>query len=81
MNKHLKKACVTLMGVVVTLMGPYHASAHIIDERPGLGTGMTIALSIFWVAVAAGLVFLVRRLMRPGQSVRPSKEDNNGKKD
>ncbi len=77
MKKRLEKTCLTLIGVVVTLIGPHYVSAHIIDERPGLGTGMTIILSIFWIAVVVGIVFLVRRLMRPKQSVRPGKEDNN----
>lgn len=78
MKKCLKEAGITLISAAVFLIGPHNVSAHILDERPGLGTGMTIALSIFWVAVVAGIVFLVRRLMRPRQSVRPGKKDNNG---
>jgi hypothetical protein len=83
MKKRLKEAGITLISAAVFLIGPHNVSAHILDERPGLGTGMTIALSIFWVAVVAGIVFLVRRLMRPhrGATGNRSEKENNGKKD
>jgi hypothetical protein len=79
----LEKACTILFGAAVSLTGPRHVFAHIIDERPGLGTGMTIILSAFWVAVVVGIVLLVRRLMRPprGATGNRREETNNGKKD
>jgi len=77
MKKHLEEACMTLIGAAASLIGPAHVSAHIFDERPGLGTGMTIILSVFWIAVILGIVFLVRRLMRPrhgGKENRPGEQ-------
>jgi hypothetical protein len=41
------------------------AFAHGIEERPGLGAGMTFILSAFWIVVAIGIVFFIRRLIRP----------------
>lgn len=83
MKKHLEKAGVALIGAAVSIVGPPHVFAHVIDERPGLGTGMTIILSVFWVAVVLGIVFFVRRLMRPrhGATDNRSGKDNNGEKD
>jgi len=79
----LEKACVTLCGAAVSLIGPHHVFAHIIDERPGLETGMTIILSVFWVAVVVGIVFLVRRLIHPqrGGTGNRSEKDNHRKKE
>ena len=83
MRKPLGKACVTLCGVAVSLAAPNYVSAHIIDERPGLGADMTIILSVFWIAVVVGIVFLVRRLMRPqrGATRNRSDKDNQEKKE
>ncbi len=66
MKRRVKKAGLTLIGTTASLISPAFVSAsHIIDERPGLGTGMTIILSVFWIAVVIGIIILVRRLMRP----------------
>ena len=68
----------TLIGAAVSLISPSYVSAHIFDERPGLGTRMTIILAVIWIAVVIGIVFLVRRLMRTqrGATVSRSREDN-----
>jgi uncharacterized membrane protein len=83
MKKHLEKAGMTMIGAAVSLIGPPYVFAHIVDERPGLGTGMTIILSVFWVAVVLGLVFFVRRLMRPRHSATGNRsiEDNHGREE
>lgn len=80
MKKRLKKAGMTLVGAAVSLIACSHVSAHIIDERPGLGAGMTIILSVFWIAVVLGIVFFVRRLMRPRRSTtgNQSGKDDHG---
>ena len=74
------KARITMTAAAVFLSRPDRVSAHIFDERPGLGTGMTIALSVFWAAVVTGIVLLVRRLMRPQSSTtdNPGEKDNDG---
>jgi hypothetical protein len=81
MRELLEKAGTAMIAAAVSLSGPDPVSAHIFDERPGLGTGMTIALSAFWIAVVTGIVFLVRRLMRPRQNAKSGQEDNSGEKD
>ncbi len=73
-----EKACVALIGAALSLLCPRHVYAHIFDERPGLGAGMTIILSAIWIAVVIGIVFLVRRLMRPQRrETRDRSEDDN----
>lgn len=83
MKKRLVKAGMALIGAVVFIVGPPHVLAHVIDERPGLGTGMTIILSVFWVAAVLGIVFFVRRLMRPRHDMarNRSEEANHGNKE
>ena len=84
MKKRLEKAGVILIGAAVSIAGPPHVFAHVIDERPGLGTGTTIILSVFWVAAVLGIVFFVRRLMRPRHRAtgnRSSKDNHRGKEE
>jgi hypothetical protein len=83
MKKRLEKAGLTLIGAAVSLIGPPLVRAHLIDERPGLGKGMTIILLVFWVAVAVGIVCLVRRLMRPRHETagNESEKNNYGEKE
>lgn len=54
---------------------PY-AIAHGIDERPGLGTGMTIFLSVFWIVIAILIVYIVRRLIKSGADKQHGREDS-----
>jgi uncharacterized membrane protein len=68
----MNRAGLALIGAVVSSIIPPHAFAHGIDERPGLGAGITIILSVFWIAVVLGIVFFVRRLVRS----RPGDADN-----
>jgi hypothetical protein len=83
MKKRFEKAGVALIGAAVSIIGPPHVFAHVIDERPGLGTGMTIILSVFWIAAVLGIVFFVRRLTRPrhGETGNRSGRDNHGNKE
>jgi len=78
-KRRLEKAGMTLIWAAVSLISPSYVSAHIFDERPGLGTRMTIMLSIIWIAVVIGIVLLVRRLLRPQHGVTGNRdrEDNN----
>lgn len=77
-RRPLKRACFILFWAAVSLIAPHHGYAeHILDERPGLGTGMTIILSLFWVSVVSGIVFLVRRLMRPKQGWTDNAREKN----
>ncbi len=84
MKKRIKKAGLTLIGTTASIISPtFVFASHILDERPGLGTGMTIILSVFWIAVVIGIIFLVRRLMRPQRGVKGNQraEGNKGKEE
>ncbi len=82
-KKRLEKSDMALIVSAVSLISPAYTSAHIFDERPGLGTGMTIFLSAFWIAVVIGIIIVVRRLIRPkrGATVDRSGKDNTGSKE
>ncbi len=83
MKIHLNKAALTLIGTVISFIRPPYSFAHGIDERSGLGTGMTIVLSVLWIAIVLGIVFIVRRLIRSGAGKQPDREerDERNKKD
>ncbi len=61
------------IGLTLQAIGLLHATetsvfAHGVDELPGLGRDITVILSVVWIIIALGVVFLIRRLIQRGAS-------------
>jgi hypothetical protein len=67
----MRKREMTSIIVAVMLCAASAAYAHgtgpgHIDEGPSPGTVITIIMVVSWIAIALGVVFFVRRLIRSG---------------
>ncbi len=66
MQTRLKRIILTLQAAWVLLATGTRVFAHGKYERPGPGGDVTALLSIGWIIIALGVVFLIRRLIRKG---------------
>jgi len=65
-----------ILPAAMALFGAAHSVfAHGIDERPGLGADLTLILSVFWILVAIGIVYFIRRLIRSDLTKKSHRKD------